>query len=310
MIIEEGITLGSGILISNPVIVPPGPVVQEPGILIVGGGGGGGSKGSNGSGGGGGAGGLIYISGFVPTSGTYAIVVGSGGSPDVGGYLNVPSTNPASPGTLSSAFGYTALGGGAGGSRGFSGTSLDGGSGGGACLGLPGQGLQPTSTSGGYGNPGGYNTPGNSNGTQSGQGGGGAGGPGTGGSNVPGEGGDGLEYGINGTMLYYAGGGGGGAQNTALGPRSYGLGGLGGGGDGGTHHAPGNNATFYGGAGGGAGHNYPSRSLSGGYGYQGVVMICYEDTYPEATSTTGSPTYTVANGFRLYEFTNSGSITF
>jgi hypothetical protein len=32
--------------------------------------------------------------------------------------------------------------------------------------------------------------------------------------------------------------------------------------------------------------------------------------YPAATSTTGSPTITVAGGYRTYTFTASGSITF
>jgi hypothetical protein len=34
------------------------------------------------------------------------------------------------------------------------------------------------------------------------------------------------------------------------------------------------------------------------------------DSYPAANSTTGSPTITVAGGFRVYKFTASGSITF
>jgi hypothetical protein len=40
------------------------------------------------------------------------------------------------------------------------------------------------------------------------------------------------------------------------------------------------------------------------------VIIRYADTFAEATSTTGSPTITVAGGFRVYRWTSSGSITF
>jgi hypothetical protein len=39
------------------------------------------------------------------------------------------------------------------------------------------------------------------------------------------------------------------------------------------------------------------------------VVIRYADTF-RAASTTGSPTETVAGGFRIYTFTASGSITF
>jgi hypothetical protein len=46
-----------------------------------------------------------------------------------------------------------------------------------------------------------------------------------------------------------------------------------------------------------------------GAGGSGVVIIRYPDTFAAATATTGSPTITVAGGYRVYKFTGSGSIT-
>ena len=60
------------------------------------------------------------------------------------------------------------------------------------------------------------------------------------------------------------------------------------------------------GGGGGAG----KASLPGQNGGSGIVIIRYADTYPAATSTTGSPTITVTGGYRIYKWTGSGSITF
>jgi hypothetical protein len=45
-------------------------------------------------------------------------------------------------------------------------------------------------------------------------------------------------------------------------------------------------------------------------GASGVVILRYPDTFSAAFSTTGSPTITVAGGYRTYKFTGSGSITF
>jgi hypothetical protein len=40
------------------------------------------------------------------------------------------------------------------------------------------------------------------------------------------------------------------------------------------------------------------------------VVIRYASSFAAALSTTGSPTVTVAGGFRVYTWTASGSITF
>jgi hypothetical protein len=62
--------------------------------------------------------------------------------------------------------------------------------------------------------------------------------------------------------------------------------------------------------GGGAGGSYIGGINSGGNGGSGIVILRYPDTFIAASSTTGSPTITVAGGFRVYKFTASGSITF
>ena len=61
--------------------------------------------------------------------------------------------------------------------------------------------------------------------------------------------------------------------------------------------------------GGGGGTQNPGGN-AGGTGGSGIVILRYPDTFRAATSTTGSPTITVAGGFRVYQFTASGSITF
>jgi hypothetical protein len=48
----------------------------------------------------------------------------------------------------------------------------------------------------------------------------------------------------------------------------------------------------------------------GGNGGSGIVIIRYADTYSAAASTTGSPTITVAGGYRVYKWTGLGTITF
>jgi hypothetical protein len=41
-----------------------------------------------------------------------------------------------------------------------------------------------------------------------------------------------------------------------------------------------------------------------------VVIIRYSNTFGDAASTTGSPTFTNTGGFKIYRWTGSGSITF
>jgi hypothetical protein len=50
--------------------------------------------------------------------------------------------------------------------------------------------------------------------------------------------------------------------------------------------------------------------IDGGAGGKGIVVIRYSDSYDAAVATTGSPTITVAGGYRVYKFTDSGTITF
>jgi mucin-19 len=85
-----------------------------------------------------------------------------------------------------------------------------------------------------------------------------------------------------------------------------GTGGLGGGGQGAitTTTAGGNGTANLGGGGGGG------RGASGGNGGSGIVIISYPDTFSDAASTTGSPTFTNTGGNKIYKFTGSGSITF
>jgi hypothetical protein len=64
-----------------------------------------------------------------------------------------------------------------------------------------------------------------------------------------------------------------------------------------------------GGGGGGGGGGGPIGG-NGGAGGSGIVIIRYADSYIAAASSTGSPTITVAGGYRIYKWTGSGSITF
>jgi hypothetical protein len=62
--------------------------------------------------------------------------------------------------------------------------------------------------------------------------------------------------------------------------------------------------------GGGGGANRYSGSGGVNIGGSGVVIVRYSDVYSPALAVTGTYTYTVSGGYRIYKFTSSGSITF
>jgi hypothetical protein len=63
-----------------------------------------------------------------------------------------------------------------------------------------------------------------------------------------------------------------------------------------------------GGGGGQASRINPFTEAFGGGGGSGIVVVRYADSFSAATTTTGSPTYTVSGGYRVYRFNGSGSI--
>ena len=275
-------------------------------ILIVGGGGAGGYD----RGGGGGAGGLVFQTNIV-LSGTINISVGRGGS------VASNDTTTGGNGFNSSIGSIVALGGGGGGSEQTN--ASDGGSGGGSSYSYTmshfGTGLQPTSTSGGYGNIGGdardlTNTTIN-------RGSGGGGGAGSRGleatSAVGGAGGDGLsgvgnvdfkthfnlptdntigQYISQENKVYFAGGGGGGECIDGQPSASiHGLGGKGGGSNGATNAGVMGSALQNSGGGGGGGGDDPSSTKAGSNGGSGIVIIKFKSITNAAVSE-GNPTTT------------------
>lgn len=266
-------------------------------LLIVAGGGSGGGATTSSCGAGGGAGGVIYEVNYPVIPGqTYNVVVGAGGAL-VSGQVN------GNPGSNSSAFGMTAIGGGYGATFGSAGGN--GGSGGGGA----GRELYTTNNFGGsgtanQGNNGGNATRGAGTTDDSGGGGGGAGGPGVSAKDFfGGDGGVGFACDIEGLSVttYYAGGGGGGTEAGTSGA----SGGRGGGGDGGYDGAARRGGTVN--TGGGGGGASGSSTTSGAEGGSGVVIV---RTLRTASATTGSPTVTTVGNFNIYKFTGSGSITF
>jgi hypothetical protein len=49
---------------------------------------------------------------------------------------------------------------------------------------------------------------------------------------------------------------------------------------------------------------------NGGAGGSGIVVLRYPDIFAPAANVTGSPTYTVTGGYRIYKFTGTGTILF
>lgn len=250
--------------------------------LIVAGGGSGGVStygGQNGAGaGGGGAGGLLTGVGLLVVPGTsYSILVGAGGAAvtnAVGSYYQ------GLPGSNSSAFSLTAIGGGSGGGGGAIGGS--GGSGGGSGWGN----TSPSSGTLGQGNAGG---PGQGNVAP--YWGGAGGGAGAAGTNA-GVGGVGLASSITGSSQFYGGGGG---------PTDvYGTARAGGSGGGGASGLNGTSGQINTGGGGGAGSSGGATSGAGG---SGVVIVRYLGTTQRATG----GIVTLNGGYVIHTFNSSGT---
>jgi hypothetical protein len=266
-------------------------------LIVAGGGGGGNGTGQGYEAGGGGAGGLLQGNVNL-TATTYSIVVGNGGA-------------AATNGQNSSAFGLTAIGGGAGGSS----------PGGGAAGGSGGGGAH-ANTSGGAGTAGqGFAgaTPGQSS---SGGGGGGAGEAGN--TDGLGEGGDGLGSNISGNTVFYAGGGAAfhaPSQGNNIGP-IIGEPGVGGGGN--SNQDIGTSASLFSGTknatantGGGGGGGYDTSGGGGGSGGSGIVIVSYPITAPPAIiapvcSGGQSTTDVTINNivYRVHQYTTVGSHNF
>ena len=219
----------------------------------------------------------------------------------------ITNVNSATSQTLEPIYTVTSYGGGGGGS--YSGSEIGGtgGSGGGMGAYVGGGSIGKGFVGQGY-NGGAANQVSNY------QGGGGGGAGGVGGSaasGIPGSGGTGAISAITGTSYYWAGGGGGGSAAVTGGP-----GGTGGGQAGlaaypGTMGTGYNNATTSGAGtntGGGGGGNFVSNTTNAGG--SGIAVFRYPAIFDAATATTGSPIYSTVDGYRVYIFTSSGSITF
>ena len=232
-------------------------------VLIVAGGGGGGADNA----GGGGAGGMLVQTSVPVSAQSYPITVGGGGN---GSVVSHGDAGPyATSGGNSTAFGYTANGGGNGASSGSANAS-PGGSGGGG-------GQEAASSTGGTGTSGQGNNGGNGA-NMSGGGGGGKGGAGQNG-NVRGSqrGGNGGAHATNnyetGSNQNYAAGGGGANENGQFdaNPSTGGIGGV-------SPSSPGSRApsgTDGTGSGGGGSTHTTNASPTAGDGGDGVVVIRY-----------------------------------
>ena len=251
--------------------------------IIVGGGGGGG-----GYGGGGGAGAVIYMSQKPLSTGAYSVTIGAGGS-------QTYTEQTANEGSSTSAFGYTATGGGRGGAYNNIPSSSGANGGGAGAYGY---------NEGSYGSTGnapsgdgfatvyaGYSGGNHYNSTAPGwplSGGAGAGGNGgtANNTNASGNGGSGVALNLTGTSYYWGGGGGGGSYTNNTSGGSGGIGGGGGGAyksgggsawnTGGSGNANGGAGGANTGAGGGGGDHQNNGGGYGGAGGSGIVIVRYQ----------------------------------
>jgi len=216
---------------------------------------GGGSGGSdNQGGGGGGGGGFLYQSSISPSVTSYSVVIGAGGAS--GGDTDGGTQGPGYPGTNTTGFGYTAIGGGEGAGSNKWRVNGAGGSGGGGTSSMGGgSGTTGQGYAGGSANA--YNA------------GGGGGANGAGGS-TGGAGGAGKPNPITGSTAgasgYFSGGGGAATDGSATG-----AGGIGGGTSGVNNSAA--SASSPANSGGGSGGTENAR---GGLGGSGIVVIRYK----------------------------------
>jgi hypothetical protein len=245
--------------------------------LVAAGGGGGAGWGLNVGGAGGGAGGLLTGSTTLSKSTTYTVVIGSGGAT---AGRDASGGNGSDSSFTGTGISVTSKGGGRGGF--WNNEAGNGGSGGGSTGGagtVAGKGVYPGSSyldapRQGYDGALGSGNLGYT--ASTGGGGGGAGGAGSGST-----GGAGVASSISGTSVTYCAGGSGGSYSSASpGSAALGCGGRG---------ATGNNSE---------------------YGGSGVVIIRFPNSFPDPSSTTGSPTVTNTGGYKIYQWTSSGSITF
>jgi hypothetical protein len=124
-----------------------------------------------------------------------------------------------------------------------------------------------------------------------------------------GNGGAGTVSSITGSPVQYAGGGGG--SNAVQGPsdnRGLGTAGGGNGAQGCTTIRIGTNAQANTGSGGGGSTN--SGTTAGASGGSGIVIIRYPASLNPPASTTGLQQVLYNNGYQIYVWTSSGTITF
>jgi len=309
-------------------------VISSIDYLAVGGGGGGGvgtTWAADSGGGGGGAGGFVERTNIPITPATlYTITIGAGGTGGIVVNTDANIVTLATNGFNSSMTDlFNVTGGGAGGvyrpnTAGRT-DGVAGGSGGGA-----GSGGSAQDQFGGAGNTpavtppqgysGGRNFPDDLLGAAG--GGGGAGGIGANGtSRTGGNGGIGaittfisttlatsLSVGqVSGGSVYFAGGGGGATGSTT----TQGTGGLGGGGN--ARYNANVIASLPNTGGGGGGLGFGANNMTGATGGSGIVIIRVTDSvYNNSSniSVTGTVSNAVANGYKLFIFTGSGTITF